>query len=362
MIKKPYIVFVLPTLTAGGAERIVSFLSQNIDQGKFQSKLLIAGYSTDSAYMVEKVDSIYLNKSRVLFSIPSIISFIRREKPDIVFSSISHLNISMALVSFLFKKTKFIGREATIQSAYKDIGISTRSMFNPYSYLSKILYSKLDMVVCQSKDMAEEMINNYSVPKARTIIINNPVSFLPPLKDKFENNNYEKNVFRLITIGRLSKEKGILRLIQILAKLNFEFTYTLIGNGEEKQIIFKEAEKLGIVDKINHVPFTNDVHSYLASHDLFLQGSYVEGFPNALLESCMVGTPVIAFDVPGGTKEIIENGINGFMVNTEEEYIRCLHQKMEWDPLKIRESVQSKFNMEKILGEYEKLFFKILGL
>ena len=44
---------------------------------------------------------------------------------------------------------------------------------------------------------------------------------------------------------------------------------------------------------------------YLSDSDFFIQGSYVEGFPNSVLESCSVGTPVIAFNCPGGTKEII---------------------------------------------------------
>jgi glycosyltransferase involved in cell wall biosynthesis len=93
---------------------------------------------------------------------------------------------------------------------------------------------------------------------------------------------------------------------------------------------------------------------------MFLQGSYVEGFPNALLESCVVGTPVIAFNAPGGTKEIVENGINGFLVYDEGEFIEKLKGNRVWSPKEIRESVYRKFNKDKILMQYEQLFFDIL--
>ena len=352
MTKKIKIVFVIPSLVPGGAERVMSFIPQNIDKKKFHSKLLIIGYSKDAAYDIKGIEVNYLNKSRVLYAIPSIIIYLIKNKPDIVFSSISHLNVVMALISFLFRKTKFIGREATISSEYNKV----KKRFDIHNFLHDNLYNKLDMIVCQSIDMSKHIIQRYQIPKAKTIIINNPISNdSSPL-----NNGQDKsNIRRLITVGRLSQEKGILRLIKILSKLDFQFTYTLIGDGVEKEAIFREVEKLGLMDKIIHIPFTKDVSSYLSKHDLFLQGSYVEGFPNALLESCVAGTPVISFDVPGGTKEIISNGNNGFLVNTEDEYIKCLNKEVNWKPQKIRDYAYTNFNKNKILNEYEKLFIEI---
>ena len=76
---------------------------------------------------------------------------------------------------------------------------------------------------------------------------------------------------------------------------------------------------------------------------MFLQGSYSEGFPNALLESCSVGVPVIAFNAPGGTKEIIDNGINGYIVENEEDYISKLKEDRIWDPKIVKDTVYKKF-------------------
>ena len=204
--------------------------------------------------------------------------------------------------------------------------------------------------------MADDMINNHGFLSSKVEIINNPISSLPPLKNRINKSKIK----RFVTVGRLSKEKGVLRIIRILSKVDFQFTYTIIGDGDEKENVFKEAKKLGIIDKITHIPFTKNVNHFISNHDLFLQGSFVEGFPNALLESCVVGTPVVAFNVPGGTKEIVEHGINGFLVENEEEYIKCLQKNVIWKPKEIRESVVKKFNKEKILRKYENMFFKIL--
>ncbi|GGD10061.1 glycosyltransferase [Hyunsoonleella pacifica] len=353
MIKKINIIFVLPTLFAGGAEKIMSFISQNIDKEKFQAKLLIAGHSKDAAYDIKNIEVTYLNKDRVLYAIPQFFIFIIKNKPDIVFSSISHLNIVMAFFSLFFKKTKFIGREATISSEYEE---EKKKRININKILYKKLYGKLDMIVCQSKDMSKHIMDTYNIPLKKTIIINNPIS---NDSSPINNGKHKSKTKHLITVGRLSKEKGILRILRILAKLDFDFTYTLIGNGDEKETIFKEAKRLNLFNKIKHIPFTKDVSSYIAKHDFFLQGSYVEGFPNSVLESCVVGTPVIAFDVPGGTKEIISNGINGFLVNTENEFINKLNTNVNFEPDKIRSFVQKKFNKEKILNEYEKMFKEI---
>jgi glycosyltransferase involved in cell wall biosynthesis len=350
---KKRIIFVLPSLVAGGAERVISFVAQNIDKEKFESILLIAGYSKDTAYDVNNVKVNYLNKSRVLFAIPPIIIFLIKHKPDIVVSSISHTNTAMSLISPFFKKTKFIGREATVLSKRKNEKRSRK--WSPI-YLISNGFKNLDMLICQSKDMAQDMITNYQVPEHKICVINNPISNLPLIKQ----NKSTLGIKKFITVGRLTQVKGHLRILKMLSKLKIPFRYTIIGDGDYKDIIFEKAKELSLIKFIKHIPFTSKVNDYIAENDMFLQGSYVEGFPNALLESCVVGTPVIAFNVPGGTKEIIENGINGFLVNDEETYINMMIDAKEWIPEKIRKSVYLKFNKERILKQYEKLFLDIL--
>jgi glycosyltransferase involved in cell wall biosynthesis len=116
---------------------------------------------------------------------------------------------------------------------------------------------------------------------------------------------------------------------------------------------------LNLGSKINFVNYTSNVLDIIMKHDVYLQGSFVEGFPNALLESCSVGIPAIAFNVPGGTREIIQDGINGILVNDIQDFIKTLNNNIllrSFDNNIVRLSVQDNFNATKIINKYEVLF------
>ena len=252
------------------------------------------------------------------------------------------------IFTYFFKKIKFIGREASVLSY--SLQLEKHSNFK--NILIKYLYKNLDLIVCQSQDMYDDFIHNFKIQKSKLIIINNPITI-----EKKEYKIGENKIPHFITIGRLSKEKGYERLLNILSKLSYPFKYTIIGNGILKNELLELVNKLGLKDKIEFVENTDNVISFLSGADFFLQGSYYEGFPNAALESCAVGTPVIAFNVPGGTKEIIENNINGILVNSEEAFLHILEKIKEICIFeKIKEFTYNKFNKEKILNLYVEVF------
>ncbi|KAB7530489.1 glycosyltransferase [Flagellimonas olearia] len=350
MKDKTKIIFILPSLTAGGAERILSFVAANVDKKRFHSTLVVIGSPHETKLNVDGVDIIYFEKPRVLYAIPKLIHFLRNERPEIVVSSIFHLNLIMAFISFLFPKMKFVAREATVLSKRKSSPL--------LKVMVRFLYTKFDAIICQSNDMASDLSLNYHIPRNKLEVINNPITYIPKIKKKPSNGE----IIKYITVGRLEEVKGHSRILRILSALDNPFLYTIIGQGTLKDVLWGLAKQLNIDKKIVFVPHTNNVHEYLASHDLFLQGSYVEGFPNALLESCTVGTPCIAFDVPGGTKEIIENGVNGFLVNDENEFLNKLMVFDSMNPITVSNSVLEKFHPSKILLQYERLLMKIKNI
>lgn len=356
-MKKKKIVFVLPDLVPGGAERVMSFIAQNISKDKFSTSLWLAGYKKEEGYKVSSIDVKYFNKPRVLKAAPSFFHALRKEKPDLVISSIAHVNVTLGLLSIFFPKIKFIGREANVLSVvgqYKAKGL-------PFGdKLVKLSYKFLDVLICQSDDMLNDMKTNFGIPEKKLKKINNPITDSFKIKDLEKTNH---SIAKFVTVARLKKQKGHIRIIKALSKLNIDFKYTIIGDGPEKKEIFELIDKNKLREKIRHIPFTKEVSKYLSENDLFLQGSYVEGFPNCLIESCSVGTPIIAFNAPGGLNEIIEDGVNGFIAETEEDYISLIERAIsntKWSPKKINESVFNKFNKEKIIKEYENLFLEIL--
>ncbi|NKI27110.1 glycosyltransferase [Arenibacter sp. 6A1] len=362
MIKRKLkIVFIIPSLKAGGAERVMSYVAQHIDRTIFNVTLLVIGYKKDCQYEVDNIKVVFLNKPRVLKSIPNLFVFLFKNSPDIAISAIGHLNTVMGLLSIFFPTSKFVAREVNVNSVLKEY--SENKPIKCFSLLSLISKKLIDKIVCQSNDMAKDMVLNFKVNPDKIIVINNPIT--DSFKVKKEDHSLPRVFFKFITIGRLAKQKGHLRILEVLKELDFPFHYTIIGDGPEKENIFDTAKKYGLSNYITHIPYTKNVEEYLAQSDVFLQGSYVEGFPNALLESCAVGTPVIAFQAPGGIDEIITDGLNGFIADSTVDYvnkIKLLTQNYQnWKPSVVRNSIYNKYNSNKILKEYENLFVEILN-
>lgn len=353
---KTKILFVIPSLRAGGAERVMSFVAQNLDKNSFETTLLVIGHKKDASYSVNGTNVIFLEKNRVLYSFTPIFHFLRKHRPDIAIGAIGHVNALMALVSIFFKKIIFIGREVNVISVLSEIQPSKKW----YSLLDLTThtYKLLDIILCQSKDMANDMRMNFKVPKKKIRIINNPISDSFTPKEQYPNNAIPK----FITVGSLVERKGHKRIINALLNFNGPFEYTLIGNGDLASEILNYAEENGLGGKIKHIPFTKNVSDYLKQADVFLQGSFVEGFPNALLESCATGTPVIAYNALGGIDEIVENGVNGYIVENKVEFITKLKELLQkkLDPKLVSSSVYEKFNSPKILKNYEALFLELL--
>ncbi|GGW63244.1 glycosyltransferase involved in cell wall biosynthesis [Winogradskyella epiphytica] len=354
MEDKIKVFFILPTLSAGGAERVISFVAQNIDDAKFDVRLIIIGFEKDNKYRINGINVTYLNKSRTLNGVFDICKIILLNKPQVVISSISNLNVMMGLISVLFPRTIFIGRHTFILKEAKNSNKSTfQSIFDYWDFGNK----NLDYFICQSEDMKQGLINVYGIHKDKITVINNPITETT----FFKANQSQHKIKKYITVGRLSRLKGHIRILEILNKVNFPFHYTIIGDGDFFNDIVAKVHELGLEEKVEFINYTENVSQYLIEHDMFLQGSYSEGFPNALLESCSVGTPAIAFDVPGGTKEIIEHEVNGFLVNTPDEFLECLHDQRIWNPETVRDSVYKKFNKDNIIRDYEQFLSKVLN-
>ncbi len=348
------VIFVLPSLAAGGAERVMSYIAQNLNPIKYDVTLIVFGFEKDKAFEVNNIDVRYLNKSRVVTGLIDCMLLFKRLKPSVVIS-VLNLNIYMGIISVLFPKCKFVGRIVNVVSVLKDHP-EEKNRYIP-SFINKLGNKGLDYVICQSQDMYEDVLKTSDFKKNKLVIINNPITKSFQVKKQVSKKN-DNNIFRFTTVGSLEPRKGHLRVLDVLSKLNnVDFQYTIIGKGSQEETIFNRIRELNLANKITHVPYTNDVASFLTNSDLFLQGSYVEGFPNALIETCAVGTPAVVFDAPGGINEIIQDGINGYIAKDEEDFKSKINIALskEWNPQDIHDSVFKKYNTKTIIGKYEEL-------
>lgn len=347
------ITFALPNLMAGGAERVMSYVAENIDPEKFNSTLLIIGHANDAAYDIKNINVVFLEKTRVSQGVISLYKYIKNSKPDILVSAIEHLNVVTAGLSLLFRKTIFIAREVNVLSVLAKT--ENEGKVSPMAYLGDKRFNFFNKVICQSQDMLDDFHNNFNIKKNKLIVINNPITDNFKVKERQNRNN----PIRFITVARLDVQKGHHRIIDALAQVSFDFHYTIIGRGALEETIFSQIDSYNLSHKVTHIPFTKDVNKYLTESDLYLQGSYTEGFPNAIIESCMVGTPVLAIDAPGGINEIIYPNVNGKIVSDVSAFVEALENinaNYAFNPKDVSTSVSNRYSSQTILPKYENLF------
>ena len=356
--EKIKLLILTPTLQCGGSEKFVSLICEHINTNIFSVCLLIVN-NANPFYNIKNpaVEIIDLKKNRTLFSLPAIKKAVKYFKPDIIFSTADHLNLYLAIFKNQFSSgISFIARGASI------VSINSKQAKVPWLYnmLMKNYYHRFDMVICQSAYMQQDLVKNYRMPADKTSVIYNAtaeVLHTPALPIKESDR-----VYKFITVARLSAEKGIERLIHAVAQLSVPFRYFIIGGGSKKNELQKLIDELQLNEKVFLTRQKDDPFSGMEDADLFLMGSYYEGFPNVLLEAGAHGLPVVAFNAPGGIAEIIIDKENGLLVedNNITAFVTAITTGLaaNFNRQKIKETTGKRFSVVRMLAEIQALFIK----
>lgn len=358
MENRKKVMFLVPSMRGGGSERVISNILKNLNSTQFELELvLIAKEGKYLEVIPEHVDIIDLKAKKVRNAIFKIIKHISKSKPDVLISTLSHLNLVIGcLIPLLPKRIKFIARESNTVS----VSLKEEKYFSIYKFLYKNVLNNFNLIVCQSDYMSKDLIDNFSINKNKIRIIKNPVDHDDIDSKLKENQNLIDGTFyNLIGVGRLNHVKGFDKLLITFKMLPANFHLTLFGEGEEKENLQELAKKLKIQERVMFVNFQSNIYKYMKDSDLLVSTSKYEGLPNVILESGACGTPAIAFNCPGGTREIIIDSFNGFLVENGSELDLknkiLLASKMNWDSSKIISHNKKKYGAEKILKEYEKI-------
>jgi glycosyltransferase involved in cell wall biosynthesis len=176
--------------------------------------------------------------------------------------------------------------------------------------------------------------------------------------------------FVMIYVGRISRDKGMLDLIESLASINNnginKWELLLVGQGSESfmEEFRNRVNQLGLSSQIKELgTLGKEIVDYYRKSDLFVLPSYLEGMPISLLESMACGTPPLATNV-GGVKEVIKDGENGFIIHIGDstkltkKIIWCMENREEL--LKAGRNavmtVENEFNIQDVASNYLELF------
>jgi len=356
MSNKIKILFIVPSMRGGGAERVISTLLQHIDKNKFDLNLaLITKEGKFLDDIPTHVNLIDLDAKRVRNSIFKIIKTINSLKPDIVFSTLGHLNLLISIIRpFLSKKIVFIGRESNTVSV-----INKQSKYPKlFDFLYNNFYNNFDHIVAQAEYMKKDLVENYNIKSEKITVINNPIDFenIKKLSNIPSKELFDKAKINLLAVGRLSHQKGFDTLLEIMKELDEEYFLTILGQGPDEEKLKIIIKEFSLESKIRLLGFQNNPYIYMKQADIFVLSSRFEGLPNVVLEANACGTTVIAFDCPGGTNEIIIDGENGYLAKCQNknDFIKKLKEiSLE---KKINQTILDKYEVSYIVKMYEQLF------
>ncbi|MCK5091199.1 MAG: glycosyltransferase family 4 protein [Gammaproteobacteria bacterium] len=190
-----------------------------------------------------------------------------------------------------------------------------------YISLDKIILRFFNRIISVSDAMRQQLVcSGVNLQKIKVIRNALVVENYQPDRGKQEFRNelgLGLNINIIANIGRLSPEKGqdifLRSAAEVVSKCK-NVCFVLIGKGPEKEKLEKMAKDLGISQYVVFTGYRSDMHSIYNSVDLVVQSSFTEGMPNVILESLLMGVPVLATRV-GGTVEIVSHENTGYLID-----------------------------------------------
>lgn len=364
---KNKITFIMPSPGDGGSENVcINIVNGLADRGWHVDLVCVNLKRKESlANISDKVNLVNLNIKRFIFSFLPILKYLKSNKVKHIVCIHYIYAMQLVLQNFLLNnQLKIIARHNTSLSSEIKNNYNNFILKRVITKIIKFFYSKVDYSIAQCVDMKIDLVKNFNFDEKIIKVIYNPVSYKI---EKNYNNKENKKENYILLVGRLSKEKRYDIAIRVFSKVRNKFPnlkLKISGKGKEEDYLRQLSKKYGVNEDVDFLGFQKDIVLLYQKAKLTLMTSSLEGFPNTLVESITLGTPVVSFNCPSGPREIIQNKINGFLVKVDDEIM--LEQKIiealkiKWNQHQIHNTA-IRHRYEKIINEFENFFSQIIS-
>ena len=343
-------------------EKKVSFLMLHLGYGGIESATINTANELCNKYNVEIVS---------LYNLKNNQENLLDKRVKIIYLSKMEPNRKEFLDAFKRKK---------ILRTFKEGLKSVKILFLKKYLIKKYIYNSTSKIIVSTRYDFTKILSKYKNKNAIAIAQehhhhNNDKKYLNVLKNKYKNINYlfaltntlcndYKQILKkhnnieilvmpnmlsntevklanldsknIISVGRLHVGKKVDELVDIVSKIENYNKFYIVGDGEEYEKIKDKITKLKLKNKIDLVGYKDqsEIEKYYCDSRIFIMASVSEGLPMVLLEAMNHGIPCIAYNIDG-TKDIIENNKNGFLIDNrnEVEFINKLNQLLTDDVL-----------------------------
>lgn len=354
-VGKIKIIRLVSELNFGGVEKRLENISRVKDTNEWVFCALGKGGAAEEAIKKNNCRVVLLDKKykipnlSVLFAL---VSFFKKEKPDVVHTSGAEANFHGILAAKIAGVKKIVGEE---------IGIPGQGKMANFVFSG--IYTLADAVLANSQVVSDYLKYKNRVSPHKLRLVANPIGAIPTNTIPVSSENQ----FEILTVSRLEAVKNIEGVFEALADLltpHRAFKFTIIGEGKYEAYLRKRVKDLNLENHIDFLGYQEKPYSKIHRADLFVLNSHSEGFSNALAEAMLHGIPCLATNV-GAASDMILDGETGWLVNPNHpnELRRKIESIMDFPKAKLAATgmrgkawVESTYSLDRHINELSKIY------
>lgn len=208
---------------------------------------------------------------------------------------------------------------------------TSHNTFHNKSFLTRFAYKHAYLIAC-GEMVKKNLVEYFGISVKQVKVVHNAVKPFggQVIEDSLVKELHKDGCFVIGNIGRLSEQKGMeyyIRAIPDVLQLHSETRFLIVGTGVDEEKLKGLVKELSIEDKVYFIGYRTDIQNLMSQIDLVVLSSLWEGLPLTPIEAFSVGKTIVATEVDG-TVEIVENGVNGLLV--EPMHPQKIAEKICW--------------------------------
>ena len=313
----------VPSFRGGGAERAMLLFADGLLSLGYQVDFLVAQDEGPlKSSLPDGVRLFDLAQKKVSFTLPSLVRYLRRERPAALYSTIVNANITAIFARAVAHiRCPVVIRESNVVNPKQGVTISRKAS----GLIAPFIYRLADSIISVSEAVADELCASAPSLRKKISVLPNPVISEKihelanaPLNHPWFPLGGEQYAVSPVIVGagRLHPQKDFSTLISAFAEVRKTrpLHLLILGEGSERPKLEEQVVRLGLGQDVSLPGHVENPFPYLKRAQTFVLSSRYEGMPNALLQAMAFGTPVVATECHSGAREVVTNTEFGRLV------------------------------------------------